>query len=99
MQFLETTFCITIVLLYNLYMPHTLIVCTLSLLLFLICKYFFYFFLFLCPKLVVQTKYIDTLIKLLLTYLLTLHQVKNDIIFWLHRALLKLKYSQSDDIM
>ena len=38
LQLLETTFCITIVLLNNVYMPHTLIVCTLSLLLLLICK-------------------------------------------------------------
>ena len=46
-------------------MLHILIVYTL-LLLFLICKQF----LFLCPQLAVKTKYIDTLIKLLL-YLLT----------------------------
>ena len=56
----------TIVLLYNLYMPHILTVYTLLLLLFLICNFYF-----LCPQLVVKTKYIDTLIKLLLTYLLT----------------------------
>ena len=47
---------------------HPTLLSSLSLLLlFLICKYFL--FLFLCPQLVVQTKYIDTLIKLLLTLL------------------------------
>ena len=53
-------------------MLHILIVYT-SLLLFLIRKSF----LFLCPQLVVKTKYIDTLIKLLL-YLLTLLRSSSD---------------------
>ena len=32
--------------------------------------YYYYYFFFMCPQLVAKTKYIDTLIKLLLTYLL-----------------------------
>ena len=47
----------------TIYMLHILTVYTFLLLLFLICKYFkFYFFVW--PQLVVKTKYIDTLIKL-----------------------------------
>ena len=69
LQFLETTFYILIVLLHNLYTLHILTAYTL-LLSFLVCKYFFFYFFCMCPQLVAKTKYIDTLIKLLLTYLL-----------------------------